>query len=115
MTLHGSYLSVSSPSLDHLLAAGWEVTVLNRGKTPSPFPPNAKLHFIKCDRFTRGRFREALRTCEWSAVVDFVAFRCVKCCVVQCGPIAWAFMPNTMIKFRPTLCMLQVNRVVPYT
>lgn len=52
-----------------------EVTVLNRGVTPSPFPADSVTH-LHADRLgDRKNFRKVLSNSGyWWAVVDFVAF-----------------------------------------
>ena len=63
-----------------LLNTDAEITLLNRGKTPCPFTvDNQRLFLIKCDRFDRKAFRNALRTGggrpTWDYVVDFLCFK----------------------------------------
>lgn len=62
-----------------LLELGAHVTLLNRGKTPNPFPDCVQLSHLRCDRLNeRQRFRNLLRSSvssnPWTAVIDYVCF-----------------------------------------
>ena len=58
-----------------LLAQGYEVTLLNRGITPSPFTNDARVRTIHADRFEDGdAVSEAIASEEWSGVVDTTCF-----------------------------------------
>jgi nucleoside-diphosphate-sugar epimerase len=85
--------------VENLLGAGAEVSVLNRGRTPSPFSDNPRVHHIRCDRLNdRNLFRQIIcqgsqysdssgskRKAEsvendsevvpWDGVIDFVCFQ----------------------------------------
>lgn len=54
-----------------LLAAGHQVTFLNRGTTPDPF--GDRVQRLTCDRTTPA-FAEAVRGRTWDACVDFAAY-----------------------------------------
>ena len=59
-----------------LLDGGYDVTLLNRGKTPSPFDRNQKgVSYFVCDRLNdTARFKQFLSAHEFEVVVDFVCF-----------------------------------------
>jgi nucleoside-diphosphate-sugar epimerase len=85
--------------VDHLLGAGAQVSVLNRGRTPSPFSGDSRVRHIRCDRLNdRKQFRKIIcqgsqysdilgskRKAEsvendaavvpWDGVIDFVCFQ----------------------------------------
>ena len=55
---------------------GWNVWLLNRGKTPSPFSVSEeRVQYCRCDRLNDGKaFRRHLASRSWDLVVDFVCF-----------------------------------------
>ena len=58
-----------------LLKEGYEVTLLNRGVTPSPFEGDPRVRQITADRFEdRDAVTEAIASEEWSGVVDTTCF-----------------------------------------
>ncbi|CAH0376079.1 unnamed protein product, partial [Pelagomonas calceolata] len=58
-----------------LLKQGYEVTLLNRGVTPSPFEGDPRVGAIHADRFEdREAVSEAIASEEWSGVVDTTCF-----------------------------------------
>ena len=58
-----------------LLKQGYEVTLLNRGVTPSPFTNDPRVRQINADRFEdRDAVTEAIASEEWSGVVDTTCF-----------------------------------------
>ena len=58
-----------------LLAQGYEVALLNRGVTPSPFEGDLRVRTIHADRFEdRDAVTEAIASEEWSGVVDTTCF-----------------------------------------
>ncbi len=84
--------------VDHLISAGAQVSVLNRGRTPSPFSGNPRVHHIRCDRLNdRKQFRKIISkgsqdsdiagskrkavgenetaVVPWDGVIDFVCFQ----------------------------------------
>lgn len=56
--------------------SGEHVTLLNRGKTPTPWlHEHPRLARVKCDRFAeRAQFRSLVRGGAWDVIVDFQAF-----------------------------------------
>ena len=58
-----------------LLTEGYEVTLLNRGITPSPFTNDPRVRTIHADRFEdRDAVADAIASEEWSGVVDATCF-----------------------------------------
>ena len=58
-----------------LLKQGYEVTLLNRGITPSPFTNDPRVRTIHADRFEdRDAVTEAVASEAWSGVVDTTCF-----------------------------------------
>ena len=58
-----------------LLKQGYEVTLLNRGVTPSPFEGDPRVRTIRADRFEdRDAVTEAIASEEWSGMVDTTCF-----------------------------------------
>ena len=58
-----------------LLKQGYEVTLLNRGVTPSPFEGDPRVRTIRADRFEdRDAVADAIASEEWSGVVDTTCF-----------------------------------------
>lgn len=58
-----------------LLERGHAVTVLNRGRTASPFGSIANLEHVRCDRWRdKEEFAAVVSSGQWSAIVDFLAF-----------------------------------------
>ena len=66
-------------TVEALLRAGFRVSVLNRGKTASPFSERPEVSHIVADRFAeRARVKRAITALgPWYAIVDFVAFAAV--------------------------------------
>ena len=54
----------------------YELTIVTRGRTPSPFDGNASVRHVLCDRRNGGALRALLASDvrPWHAVVDFLAF-----------------------------------------
>ena len=66
-----------------LLAQGYDVTLLNRGISPSPFADDARVRQINADRFEdRDAVSEAIASEEWSGVVDTTCFDVVDATIV---------------------------------
>ena len=63
---------ISTAVVEHLLARGHAVTMLNRGKTRSRLPSTVTT--ISCDRRDAQALAHALRDIEIDAVIDMAAF-----------------------------------------
>eukprot|EP00003_Mantamonas_plastica_P031275 TRINITY_DN807_c0_g1_i4.p1 TRINITY_DN807_c0_g1~~TRINITY_DN807_c0_g1_i4.p1 ORF type:complete len:191 (+),score=38.60 TRINITY_DN807_c0_g1_i4:185-757(+) len=62
--------------VEKLTQMGNRVTILNRGKSPSPFKNNSNVVHFKCDRMNqRPKFRSHLKTNRYDYIIDFVCFR----------------------------------------
>ena len=68
----GGSVFVGRQMVQTLVAAGHDVSVLNRGKTPSKFPPGVKQ--IVADRTNAESMRAALGNTTWDAVFDVSGF-----------------------------------------
>jgi nucleoside-diphosphate-sugar epimerase len=64
--------NISTCCVEWALARGHDVSVLNRGRRPSPF--GSKVAALVGDRDVPGTLRKAAEASHWDAVVDFVAF-----------------------------------------
>ena len=56
-----------------LLAVGTDLTLLNRGRTPSPFE-DEPIRTVLCDRYSAGFAAFLESEPPWDAIVDFAAF-----------------------------------------
>ena len=68
---------IGRATVEALLAtAKYEITIVTRGRTPSPFDGNASVRHVLCDRRNGDALRALLAsdTRHWYAVVDFLAF-----------------------------------------
>ena len=68
----GGSVFVGRQMVQTLVAAGHDVSVLNRGKTPAKFPPGVKQ--IVADRTNAESMRAALGNTTWDAVFDVSGF-----------------------------------------
>jgi 2'-hydroxyisoflavone reductase len=68
----GGSVFVGRHMVQTLVAAGHDVSVLNRGKTPAQFPPGVKQ--IVADRTNADSMRSALGDTKWDAVFDVSGF-----------------------------------------
>lgn len=64
--------NISSACVERALAFGHEVTLMNRGRTPSPF--GGRVRLVTGDRDDARALRAAAEAVRYDAVVDFVAF-----------------------------------------
>ncbi|MBW2314676.1 MAG: NAD-dependent epimerase/dehydratase family protein [Deltaproteobacteria bacterium] len=71
LVLGGSQF-VGLHTVQELVARGWDVTVLNRGKTEARLPPGVER--LVADRTDAESMRSALAGTEWDAVVDVSGF-----------------------------------------
>lgn len=63
---------VGRHTVETLLDHGHEVTVVNRGVTPDPLPPDVRR--LRADRTNTGELRAAVGDAEFDAVVDCIAY-----------------------------------------
>src|SRR5882724_10684223 len=63
---------LSSALVEESLGAGHEVTIVTRGKRPSPFGPAVRM--IVADRADPGAFRSAVQAQTFDAVLDAICF-----------------------------------------
>ena len=68
----GGSVFVGRRLVEILVASGHDVTVLNRGRTPTELPPGVRL--LKADRTDADSMRSALAGTEWDAVFDVSGF-----------------------------------------
>jgi nucleoside-diphosphate-sugar epimerase len=68
----GGSVFVGRHTVEHLIAAGHDVSVLNRGQTPSELP--AGVTRLTADRTDMSAMRAALGTSEWDVVFDVSGF-----------------------------------------
>ena len=68
----GGSVFVGKHTVEALLAAGHEVAVLNRGRTPSELPDDVER--LVADRTDTGQLRSALDGRDWDAVFDVSGF-----------------------------------------
>ena len=65
---------ISYSCVKRSLEEGWDVTVLNRGKTSSLRPLPERVHTIIADAFDENSLRAALNGKEFDVVADFLSF-----------------------------------------
>ena len=69
---------IGRATVEALLASSeqYDITIVTRGRTPSPFDSNASVRHVLCDRRNGDALRALLAsdTRHWYAVVDFLAF-----------------------------------------
>ena len=68
---------IGRATVEALLATDkYEITIVTRGRTPSPFDGDASVRHVLCDRRSGGALRALLASDvrPWHAVVDFLAF-----------------------------------------
>ncbi|MEM7015990.1 MAG: NAD-dependent epimerase/dehydratase family protein [Pseudomonadota bacterium] len=68
----GGSVFIGKRTVQHLVAQGHDVTVLNRGKTPVELPPGVK--HLAADRSDTEAMRRVLGNTEWDAVFDISGF-----------------------------------------
>jgi nucleoside-diphosphate-sugar epimerase len=65
--------NISTACVEHALASGHEVTILNRGQRPSPF--GSQVEVIAGERGDTALLQSAAKAGHYDAVVDFLAYR----------------------------------------
>ncbi|MEM7015758.1 MAG: NAD-dependent epimerase/dehydratase family protein [Pseudomonadota bacterium] len=68
----GGSVFIGKRTVQHLVAEGHDVTVLNRGKTPVELPPGVK--HLAADRTDAAAMRQVLGNTSWDAVFDISGF-----------------------------------------
>jgi len=68
----GGTVFVGKHTVEAFQAAGWDVSILNRGKTPGELPPGVER--LVADRTDPEQLRAALAGRDWDAVIDVSGF-----------------------------------------